>query len=432
MGRVKLEIKKIENPTNRQVTYSKRRNGLIKKAYELSVLCDIDIAVIMFSPSGKLTQFCKNDRIEDVITRFANTPLHERTKRKFENLEYLNKAIRKLNSERELEAQQPRLGYGDHSLEVEELQATLKKVLLEKQFFEQKARLFQGEESINSLNSISQLVAIERELEQALVKVRERKAELAQDEAQIMLRQQNMLQHGSFVQQMMEMPNRGGPSNMSDGQSTTTSIGGGQGSHFHSWMDPRVSQEYMDPAPASMSMISASQIREAGGNSESTASFYQSASQGQPMPLATAHPGSQLELRGGEGESSTNFFHQPKTEAGGGGGGGGGQYFQGGSQGQLVALSGHGSQLELGGGGGDSEANSGFYGGLQQQQQSQAQQQQQQMPSSQVDLRQPVTSSGLSGFRPGMMNQGMRVGPQGLSLESFDDQNYEGPSYYNS
>nr|KYP72524.1 Agamous-like MADS-box protein AGL11 [Cajanus cajan] len=33
MGRVKLEIKRIENPTNRQVTFSKRRNGLIKKAY---------------------------------------------------------------------------------------------------------------------------------------------------------------------------------------------------------------------------------------------------------------------------------------------------------------------------------------------------------------------------------------------------------------
>ncbi|KAL2629957.1 hypothetical protein R1flu_014643 [Riccia fluitans] len=388
MGRVKLEIKKIENPTNRQVTYSKRRNGLIKKAYELSVLCDIDIAVIMFSPSGKLTQFCKNDRIEDVITRFANTPLHERTKRKFENLEYLNKAIRKLNIERELEAQQPRLGYGDHSLEVEELQATLKKVLLEKQFFEQKARLFQGEESINSLNSVSQLVAIEKELEQALVKVRERKAELAQDEAQLMMRQQNMLQHGSYS--------------------------GIYGS-----------------CPASMSMINASQIRESGGNSESTASFYQSASQGQPMPLAAAN-GSQLELRGGEGESSTNFFHQAKSEeGGGGGGGGGGQYFQGAAQGQLVALSGHGSQLELRGGGGDSEANSGFYGGLQQQQQ-QAQQQQQQIPSSQVDLRQPVASSGISGFRPGMLNQGMRVGPQGLSLESFDDQNYEGPSYYNS
>lgn len=57
MGRVKLEIKRIDNNTNRQVTFSKRRNGLIKKAYELSILCDIDIALIMFSPSGRVSHF---------------------------------------------------------------------------------------------------------------------------------------------------------------------------------------------------------------------------------------------------------------------------------------------------------------------------------------------------------------------------------------
>ncbi|GFP88060.1 mads-box transcription factor 3 [Phtheirospermum japonicum] len=42
MGRSKLPIKKIENITNRQVTFSKRRYSLIKKAYEIAVLCDID------------------------------------------------------------------------------------------------------------------------------------------------------------------------------------------------------------------------------------------------------------------------------------------------------------------------------------------------------------------------------------------------------
>lgn len=57
MGRVKLEIKRIDNTINRQVTFSKRRNGLIKKAYELSILCDIDIALIMFSPSGRVSHF---------------------------------------------------------------------------------------------------------------------------------------------------------------------------------------------------------------------------------------------------------------------------------------------------------------------------------------------------------------------------------------
>lgn len=57
MGRVKLQIKRIENNTNRQVTYSKRRNGLMKKAYELSVLCDVDVGLIMFSPSGRLSLY---------------------------------------------------------------------------------------------------------------------------------------------------------------------------------------------------------------------------------------------------------------------------------------------------------------------------------------------------------------------------------------
>ncbi|PKI40638.1 hypothetical protein CRG98_038987 [Punica granatum] len=63
MGRVKLQIKRIENPTNRQVTFSKRRNGLIKKAYELSILCDIDIALIMFSTSQRVSHFSGRKRI---------------------------------------------------------------------------------------------------------------------------------------------------------------------------------------------------------------------------------------------------------------------------------------------------------------------------------------------------------------------------------
>ncbi|GMP32757.1 hypothetical protein CsSME_00006374 [Camellia sinensis var. sinensis] len=78
MGRVKLQIKRIENNTNRQVTFSKRRNGLIKKAYELSVLCDIDIALIMFSPSGRLSHFSGKRRIEDALSRYVNLADHDR------------------------------------------------------------------------------------------------------------------------------------------------------------------------------------------------------------------------------------------------------------------------------------------------------------------------------------------------------------------
>ena len=57
MARGKIQIKRIENATNRQVTYSKRRNGLFKKANELTVLCDAKVSIIMFSSSGKLQEY---------------------------------------------------------------------------------------------------------------------------------------------------------------------------------------------------------------------------------------------------------------------------------------------------------------------------------------------------------------------------------------
>lgn len=57
MGRGKIDIKLIENLNNRQVTFSKRRAGLLKKAGELSVLCDSEVAVIIFSSTGKLFEF---------------------------------------------------------------------------------------------------------------------------------------------------------------------------------------------------------------------------------------------------------------------------------------------------------------------------------------------------------------------------------------
>lgn len=57
MGRGRVELKRIENKINRQVTFSKRRNGLLKKAYELSVLCDAEVGLIIFSSRGKLYEF---------------------------------------------------------------------------------------------------------------------------------------------------------------------------------------------------------------------------------------------------------------------------------------------------------------------------------------------------------------------------------------
>ncbi|XP_031120572.1 agamous-like MADS-box protein AGL104 [Ipomoea triloba] len=98
MGRVKLQIKRIENNTNRQVTFSKRRNGLIKKAYELSVLCDVDVAVIMFSPSGRLSTYAGHKKsMEDILMRFLNLP--EQDRGRLQNQEYLRRVVDKLKSE---------------------------------------------------------------------------------------------------------------------------------------------------------------------------------------------------------------------------------------------------------------------------------------------------------------------------------------------
>uniref|UniRef100_A0A803LK86 MADS-box domain-containing protein n=1 Tax=Chenopodium quinoa TaxID=63459 RepID=A0A803LK86_CHEQI len=60
MGRGKIVIRRIDNTTSRQVTFSKRRKGLLKKSEELGVLCDAEVGVIIFSSTGKLYEYASN------------------------------------------------------------------------------------------------------------------------------------------------------------------------------------------------------------------------------------------------------------------------------------------------------------------------------------------------------------------------------------
>ncbi|XWS25374.1 hypothetical protein CRYUN_Cryun27aG0063400 [Craigia yunnanensis] len=69
MAREKIKIKKIDNVTARQVTFSKRRRGLFKKAEELSVLCDAEVALIIFSATGKLFEFASSS-MKDILGRY--------------------------------------------------------------------------------------------------------------------------------------------------------------------------------------------------------------------------------------------------------------------------------------------------------------------------------------------------------------------------
>ncbi|XP_012437580.1 agamous-like MADS-box protein AGL15 isoform X1 [Gossypium raimondii] len=72
MGRGKIEIKRIENANSRQVTFSKRRAGLLKKAKELAILCDAEVAVIIFSNTGKLFEFSSSGSMNKTISRYKS------------------------------------------------------------------------------------------------------------------------------------------------------------------------------------------------------------------------------------------------------------------------------------------------------------------------------------------------------------------------
>jgi hypothetical protein len=63
MARGKVQMRRIENPVHRQVTFCKRRMSLLKKANELSVLCDADIGVMVFSPHGKICELATNGSV---------------------------------------------------------------------------------------------------------------------------------------------------------------------------------------------------------------------------------------------------------------------------------------------------------------------------------------------------------------------------------
>ncbi|XP_073016785.1 MADS-box protein AGL42-like [Primulina eburnea] len=150
MVRGKIELKRIENTTSRQVTFSKRRNGLLKKAYELSVLCDAEVALIIFSQKGRLFEFSSSN-MEKTMERYrehvkeewkANSKGEQQTQdMKRHEAETLSKKIELLeNSQRKL------LGHNLGTCPMEEIceiENQLEKSL--KNIRTRKARLFSEE-----------------------------------------------------------------------------------------------------------------------------------------------------------------------------------------------------------------------------------------------------------------------------------------------
>ncbi|KAG7943508.1 hypothetical protein I3843_15G043500 [Carya illinoinensis] len=161
MGRVKLQIKRIENTTNRQVTFSKRRNGLIKKAYELSVLCDIDVALIMFSPSGRLSHFagnkskcnfCSVGGNGGFLSFFLNlfdgsaSSLPCNIER-LQNQEFLQRALLRLKSEADIRTCQEASPMSTADSKLEEVQQEILSCKSQLEDMQNRLRVFEGDPS---------------------------------------------------------------------------------------------------------------------------------------------------------------------------------------------------------------------------------------------------------------------------------------------
>ncbi|XP_057524755.1 MADS-box transcription factor 23-like isoform X1 [Amaranthus tricolor] len=149
MGRGKIEIKKIENANSRQVTFSKRRSGLLKKAHELSVLCDVEIALIIFSSTGRLFEFSSSS-MKRTLARYTNTP-------EISDLAAGNPQSEELEELREIDSIKE---------EIARLQVTQKRLL---------GKDFSG-------LSIKELQQLEKQLSESLLSVKAKKDELLMEQ----------------------------------------------------------------------------------------------------------------------------------------------------------------------------------------------------------------------------------------------------------
>lgn len=163
MVRGKIETKRIENATSRQVTFSKRRNGLLKKAYELSVLCDAQVSAIIFSQKGRLYEFSSSGMQQTIerYNKYSNSKEHSSTFRP-ETDQYI---------------QNLRLETEEMAKKIEFLEVSQRKLL------------GQGLDTC----SVEELQQIEAQLEQSLRNVRARKAELYKDRIEQLKEKERML-----------------------------------------------------------------------------------------------------------------------------------------------------------------------------------------------------------------------------------------------
>ncbi|KAL9159125.1 hypothetical protein ABFS82_08G114200 [Erythranthe guttata] len=167
MGRKKLAMRRIENPTSRQVTYAKRKDGIVKKANELSVLCDTDVALIMFSPTGRLTSFASTgSRVEDIFLRFVDRP-DELRGGPINNEEFLSGRLKQLKYEAQML---------EKIAIIEDLEEKLDKLNRKQRESQEKMRYY--EPDVDKISSILEAGVFQQYLTSAIQRIQLSKAKL--------------------------------------------------------------------------------------------------------------------------------------------------------------------------------------------------------------------------------------------------------------
>jgi hypothetical protein len=94
MGRKKIQIQSIKDDRNRQVTFLKRKHGLMKKAYELSVLCNCEVALVILPSNNKMIQYSSSD-MTTLMNQFNEVNIHIIFKRK-KKRKQINSILKKI------------------------------------------------------------------------------------------------------------------------------------------------------------------------------------------------------------------------------------------------------------------------------------------------------------------------------------------------
>nr|QGR27127.1 APETALA3-like protein [Eriobotrya japonica] len=214
MARGKIQIRRIENSTNRQVTYSKRRNGLFKKANELTVLCDAEVSLIMVSSSGKVHEYISpSTTTKQLLDQYRKTLGIDIWNSHYERMQQHLKKLKEVNMNLRRQIRQ-RVGDCLNDLSFDELRGLEKEVEAAVDVIRQRKQ--RVGDCLNDL-SFDELRGLEKEVEAAVDVIRQRKVRMISNKIDTTKKKvksqadMNMSLHELYARDVGCSTNGGGP-----------------------------------------------------------------------------------------------------------------------------------------------------------------------------------------------------------------------------